>query len=317
MDTKTRPELIAGEAGALLRLRAMLDHAPLAVAFVCNQRFEVVSDAMNHLFGHDDGAGLAGQGVAGSHVSTAAHAMQVERMTAAFAAGRPLDEEIEFVRRDGSRFWARLQVQPVQWTARHDDTMWIVEDVTLARQQRLQPRWGVRHDPVTELANLREFDRRVADHLGGQRRVPVSVLWLDIDRFRDVTSHFEAEAADRFLYLLGRLLVSKTRASDLVARIDGDRFGVLLTECDQHYAQFVGEKLRSSVAACRLRWGVRSIKVKCCVGVVQLHRSLETVEAVLEAAKSACDAAKQAGGDSVRLFVPHSTGDTQMADLAG
>jgi diguanylate cyclase (GGDEF)-like protein/PAS domain S-box-containing protein len=316
MDTKTRPELIAGEAGALLRLRALLDHAPLAMAFVRNQRFEVVSDAMNHLFGHEDGAGLAGQGVAGSHVSPAAHSMQNERMSTAFAAGRPLDEEIEFVRRDGSRFWCRLQAQPVQWNAQDDDTMWIVEDVTLARQQRLQPRWGGRHDPVTELANLREFERRVADHVGSQRRLPVSVLWVDIDRFSEVTSRFEAEAADRFLYLLGRLLVSKTRASDVVARLDRDRFGILLPECDQHYAQFVGEKLRSSVAAYRLRWGVQSTKVKCCVGVVQLHRSLDTVEAVLEAASSACDVAKRAGGDSVRLFVPESTGDTQMADLA-
>jgi len=168
MDTKTRPELIAGDDSALLRMRALLEHAPLAMAFVRQQRFELVSDHMNHLFGHDDGAELAGQSTRVTHVSDA---MIVERMAASFAAGRPLDEEIEYVRRDGSRFWGRLQVTPVQWNARDDDALWIIDDVTVARQQRLQPRWNGRHDPVTELANRREFERRLHDRAVGRRQV--------------------------------------------------------------------------------------------------------------------------------------------------
>src|SRR6266446_199689 len=115
MDTKTRPELIAGDDSAVLRMRALLERAPMAMAFVRQQRFELVSDHMNHLFGHDDGAELAGQSTRVTHVSDAAHAMIAERMAASFAAGRPLDEEIEYVRRDGSRFWGRLHVTPVQW----------------------------------------------------------------------------------------------------------------------------------------------------------------------------------------------------------
>lgn len=315
MDTKTRPELVAGTDSALLRMRALLERAPLAMAFVRQQRFELVSDALNHLFGHDDGAELTGQSTRVTHVSDMAHTMLAERLNTAFAAGRPLDEEIECVRRDGSRFWARLQASPVQWNAKDDDALWIVEDVTAARQLRMQPRWNGRHDPVTELANRREFERRVSEHVGSQRNVPVSVLWIDIDHFRDITARVGNEASDRFLYLLGRLLVAKVRASDVVARLDADRFAVLMPECDQHHAQLVGEKLRAAVAGYRLRWGVQSTKVKTCVGVVQLHRSLDTVDKVLDAACEACDEGKSAGGDSVRVFVAESSGDTQMADL--
>jgi diguanylate cyclase (GGDEF)-like protein/PAS domain S-box-containing protein len=314
MDTQTRPELITGEDPALARMRALLQHAPLAMAFTRAQRFELVSDHMNHLFGHGEGTELAGLGTRVAHVSDAAHTMIGERLAAAFGAGRPLDEEIEYVRRDGSRFWGRLQATPVHWDAPDEDALWIIEDVTVARQLRLQPTWTGRHDAVTELANRREFQRRLADHVGSQRHAPVSMLWVDIDRFREVAERMGAEATDRFLYLLGRLLVAKVRASDLVARLDADHFGVLLPECDQHHAQLVGEKLRAAVAGYRLRWGVQSTKLKACVGVVQLHRTLDTVEAVLAAASHACDDAKSAGGDSVRVFV-HAAGDTQMSAL--
>jgi len=315
MDTQTRPELITAEDASLARMRALLERAPLAMAFTRGQTFELVSDHMNHLFGHGDGTELAGLSTRVAHVSDAAHTMLGERLAAAFNAGRPLDEEIEYVRRDGSRFWGRLQATPVHWDAPGEDTLWIIEDVTVARQLRLQPTWTGRHDAVTELANRREFQRRLADHVGSQRHSPVSVLWVDIDRFADVSARLGDEAADRFLYLLGRLLVTKVRASDLVARLEDDHFAVLLPECDQHHALLVGEKLRSAVAGYRVRWGVQSTKLKACVGVVQLHRTLDTVEAVLAAASHACGEAQAAGGDSVRVFVPHVVSDTQLSAL--
>src|SRR5205823_90825 len=104
MDTPTRPALIAGEDPALARMRALLQHAPVAMAFTRAQRFELVSEHMNHLFGHGDGTELAGLSTRAVHVSDAAHTMLAERLASAFAAGRPLDEEIEYARRDGSRF---------------------------------------------------------------------------------------------------------------------------------------------------------------------------------------------------------------------
>ena len=60
MDTQTRPELITGEDPALARMRALLHHAPLAMAFTRGQQFELVSEHMNHLFGHGEGTELAG-----------------------------------------------------------------------------------------------------------------------------------------------------------------------------------------------------------------------------------------------------------------
>jgi len=292
------------EDSTAARLRALLVRAPTAVAFVAGQRFEVVSEEFNHLYGFGDDSDLAGQGTRVVHTTDLAHTGLHERAAAAFAAGRPLDEEIEYVRRDGHRFWGRLQATPVHWDAPAAEALWIVEDVTAARAQRLQPTWTAKHDNVTELANRREFERRLSEHVGSRRNEPVSVLWVDVDKYSDVISSMGSEVGDHFLYGLGQMLISKVRASDLVARLEDDHFAVLLPDCDQHYAQIIAEKIRSAVAAYRLRWGLHRTRVKASVGVVQIQPTLTTVDAVLGGAAMACAEAKAAGGDSVRVFVP-------------
>ncbi len=295
------------------RMRALLVRAPLAVAFTSAGRFEVVSEQFNHLFGHGDDTDLSGTDVRGVIVSDGGHQALQGRLGTAFAAGRPLDEEIEFVRRDGARFWGRLQATPVLWEQPAGEAMWVVEDVTAARTQRLQPTWSAKHDEVTELNNRREIERRLADHVGSRRHEPVSVLFVDIDRFSEVVQGMGAEVADHFLYGLGQMLVTKVRASDIVARLENDQFAVLLPDCDLHYAQIVAEKMRAAIAAYRLRWGLHRTRVKASLGVVQLQPSLDTVDAVLSAAALACTEAKAAGGDSVRVFVSNGS----FEELAG
>jgi diguanylate cyclase (GGDEF)-like protein/PAS domain S-box-containing protein len=285
------------------RLRALLVRAPTAVAFVSGQRFEVVSEEFNHLFGFGDDSDLAGQGTRVVHTTDLAHAALLERTAAAFAAGQPLDEEVEYVKRDGHRFWGRLQATPLHWEQPAGEALWIVEDVTAARALRLQPTWTAKHDSVTELANRREFERRLAEHVGSRRNEPVSVLWLDVDKFGEVIQGMGAEVGDHFLYGLGQMLISKVRASDLVGRLEEDHFAILLPDCDHHYAQIIAEKIRAAVAAYRLRWGLHRTRVKASLGVVQIQPSLTTVDAVLGAAVLACTEAKAAGGDSVRVFV--------------
>jgi diguanylate cyclase (GGDEF)-like protein len=153
------------------------------------------------------------------------------------------------------------------------------------------------------LANRREFERRLGEHVGSRRSDPVSVLWLDVDKFGDVIQGMGTEVGDHFLYGLGQMLISKVRASDLVARLEEDHFAVLLPDCDQHYAQIIAEKIRAAVAAYRLRWGLHRTRVKASIGVVQIQPTLATVDAVLGGAALACTEAKAAGGDTVRVFV--------------
>ena len=125
----TQPQAAAEGSSDVIaaRMRALMVRAPMAVGFVKNAQFEVVSEQFNHLFGHGDDTDLAGQGTRSVQVSDPAHHSLVERTHAAFVGGKPLDDEVEFVRRDGSRFWGRLQATPVHWDQPAGEALWIVD----------------------------------------------------------------------------------------------------------------------------------------------------------------------------------------------
>ncbi|MBB5205300.1 diguanylate cyclase (GGDEF)-like protein/PAS domain S-box-containing protein [Inhella inkyongensis] len=285
------------------RLQAIMVRTPLCVAFVDQGQFTSVSEPFNHLFAHGDDSDLSKQPTRTVFVSDASHSAVSERLQASFGSGQAMTEEVELVRRDGGRFWGKLTASPVDWQQPRGEAMWVVEDVTAARAARLAPTWTAKHDPVTELANRREFERRLSDHVGSRRNEPVSVLWLDLDKFGEIVTGMGMDTADHFLYGVGQLLQAKVRASDTVARIEKDRFAVLLPDCNQHYAEIVAEKIRAAIAAYRLRWGLHRARVKGSIGVVLLQPSLETPDSVMAAATLACGEAKATGGDCVRVFV--------------
>jgi diguanylate cyclase (GGDEF)-like protein/PAS domain S-box-containing protein len=285
------------------RLHALLARAPVAAGFVHGDRFAAVSEHFNNLFGLVEEADAESLAARTLFVSDSAHAALKDRIAAAFGAGRPLDEEIECVRKDGSRLWARLQASPVQWEAATGEAMWIFQDVTAARQLRMQPTWSARHDLVTELANRREFERRLSAHVGSRRHEPVSVLWIDLDRFRNVVAAEGLEVTNHFLRSLAQMLITKVRASDPIARMEADHFAVLLPDCDQHYAEIVAEKIRAAIFTFRMRWGQHRSRIQASIGVVQLQPSFDTVDAVLQAGIEAAAQAKASGGDTVRVYV--------------
>ena len=117
------------------RLQALLVRSPVAAAFVSQGQFTVVSEPFNHMFGQGDDHDLGSQPIRAVFVSDASHAAVSERLAAAYQSGQPLNEEVEFVRRDGGRFWGKLSASPLDW------------DECQARQERgFVPRGsGLRH----------------------------------------------------------------------------------------------------------------------------------------------------------------------------
>jgi diguanylate cyclase (GGDEF)-like protein/PAS domain S-box-containing protein len=297
------------------RMQAIMAYAPVGICFTRDKKFELVSTRFNNLLGYGD-PGLTGQSPRVIYGSDAFYAELGERVGKAFGAGQPFDEEIEFMRRDGSRFWGRLQGTPVHAGDAGAGTIWILDDVTRTRRQREELSWSSSHDSLTELINRAEFERRLRALVSNRRRFPVSALFIDLDHFKDINDSAGHAAGDRVLVDVARLLVAQVREDDTVARLGGDEFAVVLQGCEGDNAARVAEKMRAAVAAYRLPWKGRDLALGASFGVVELDASLPTLEGVMAAADAACYEAKRTGRNAIRVHRKGTAAAPQPAQSA-
>lgn len=130
-------------------------------------------------------------------------------------------------------------------------------------------------DPLTGLGNRRELDRNLNLELRRSSRTaqPLSLLYLDLDHFKRYNDRYGHPVGDELLIKLSGLLADTVRTSDLVTRVGGEEFIVLLPGTDIEGAVTLGEKLRKVVAE---RLGARrpvTLSVGAATLSVEAHRS--------------------------------------------
>ncbi len=180
----------------------------------------------------------------------------------------------------------------------------VLRDVTEARTLHQRLTYQATHDLLTGVPNRAEFERAVADALaqvraGAREHV---LLFLDLDGFKIVNDTCGHLAGDELLRHVGQLLSSKTRGSDMLARIGGDEFGILLRHCALDDGVRVAEDIVAAMDAFRFAWQSEFFRVGVSVGVASLDRHCGDVAEALSAADSACSWAKDMGRNQMQVF---------------
>jgi diguanylate cyclase (GGDEF)-like protein len=160
------------------------------------------------------------------------------------------------------------------------------------------------HDPLTGLINRREFEKRLASivgtHTAGTRRHVICYLDLDhLDMVNDTCGH---RAGDAVLRQVAARLQTQVRGTDVLARMGGDQFAALLTDCDMDNAETVAESLRDGVRKLRFPWEDHVFEVSTSVGLACIDATTSHFSDALSAAHAACLVAREDGGDRVRTF---------------
>lgn len=104
-------------------------------------------------------------------------------------------------------------------------------------------------DHLTNLSNRRQFEKSLELELERAReyKQKLSLLVIDIDRFKKVNDTFGHTSGDAVLKQLGQLLIEHTRSADIVSRNGGEEFAILLLDCGHHQAMAIAESIRQSV----------------------------------------------------------------------
>jgi diguanylate cyclase (GGDEF)-like protein len=152
-------------------------------------------------------------------------------------------------------------------------------------------------DPLTPVANRRAFIRELTRVAALARRhgTPSSVLYFDIDGMKTINDRFGHAAGDRVLVAIADSLVANVRASDLVGRLGGDEFGIILAHTDDAAARGKAAVLAKGIAELGIEAEGGKVPVSATFGISTLT-GVEDAEAALAAADKAMYRRKQERG---------------------
>ncbi len=182
-----------------------------------------------------------------------------------------------------------------------------------AREQRLQERLDnarqqvfflTTHDPLTGLPNRKTLEERLESALASAKSLGSThaLLYLDVDFLHRINDAFGHLAGDDLLRRIVPVLKEALREEELLARIGGDEFAVLIENCSADYAVQAAHRLRDSVQAWQFEWSEHAFQVGVSVGVVAVTRLTPGLSAIFNEADSACFAAKEQGRNRVVAF---------------
>jgi diguanylate cyclase (GGDEF)-like protein len=152
-------------------------------------------------------------------------------------------------------------------------------------------------DPLTELANRRYLFDQMANEFARARRYrrPLSLLYLDLDGFKAINDRFGHMYGDEILRGVARSMRAVLRSTDLLARIGGDEFGVLLPETNIEGAINVAAKLRKALAAYSHQLSARLAPLSFSAGISQMVPEDGSIDDILARADKAQYRAKNNG----------------------
>jgi diguanylate cyclase (GGDEF)-like protein/PAS domain S-box-containing protein len=181
----------------------------------------------------------------------------------------------------------------------------VFHDVSKESRLFRQLSYQASHDALTDLINRREFETRLytaLDKLRGDTESSHALLYLDLDQFKVVNDTFGHTAGDALLKQLADLVYAKIRSTDVMARLSGDEFGILLEGCSEARAMQVAELIRGEVEGYRFEWKNSFTTIRCSIGVVMVTSDSDDVAALMSSADVACYSAKEMGRNKVHMY---------------
>lgn len=153
------------------------------------------------------------------------------------------------------------------------------------------------YDSLTNLLNRSEFDNRLQESVDQARedKTKFVLCYLDLDQFKLVNDTAGHMVGDQLLTELAQLLKQKIRPDDVLGRLGGDEFGLLMQDCSLSEAQACCEMLVTTVQTFRFQWQDSQFRVGVSVGIVAFADASYTSEELLSRADLACYKAKDAG----------------------
>jgi diguanylate cyclase (GGDEF)-like protein/PAS domain S-box-containing protein len=214
--------------------------------------------------------------------------------------------------KDGSEFPVEISLSPLE-TERGLLISTAIRDITDRKAVEAELRRLADHDALTGLPNRRFFEERLGSEVAraGRYGATGTVLLVDVDSLKGVNDSLGHARGDELLRTVGGLIERRMRKTDVVARIGGDEFAVILPHTSVRAAQDVADTLLSSIRRHAIAAGAHRMRLSVSIGIASfggasLGGGEPTGEDVMVAADYALYEAKDAGRGRVVTYQSES-----------
>jgi two-component system cell cycle response regulator len=192
------------------------------------------------------------------------------------------------------------------------------------QEQLLQAREALReqatHDSLTGLFNRASILETLHNEISraGRESQPLSLLIVDLDRFKQVNDTYGHLAGDAVLRESARRMKSAVRRYDAIGRYGGEEFLIVLPACDGDAARIQAERIREAVAGGTYNAAGQFLAVTCSIGVSCRKRPAPVdADSLVRESDMALYRAKDRGRNRVECCAPEDRHETPVPDLPG
>jgi diguanylate cyclase (GGDEF)-like protein/PAS domain S-box-containing protein len=209
-------------------------------------------------------------------------------------------------RKDGSNFWSKTVLSVIKdEEGKPTHIVGTYENISKEVELNQRLSYQASHDSLTGLYNRFEFERRLKLLLTGTWRLggEASLFFFDLDEFKVVNDTCGHAAGDELLCEVSKIFKSCVREADIVARIGGDEFAVLLMNCTIEQSQSVASKILERIRKYSLHWENKKYKIGISIGVAPIYSNEYTFTELIKQADTACYLAKSRGKNQIYNYL--------------
>ncbi len=173
----------------------------------------------------------------------------------------------------------------------------VFQDVTQSRALHRQLAHTASHDALTGLVNRAAFESALDATILSARTngLTSSLIYVDLDHFKPVNDSAGHAAGDALLKQVAKTIRETCRSRDVVARIGGDEFAVLLEGCPDERARQVADKIVRGIGALVFVWAGRQYRIGASAGITLVTSAASSPLGFMGEADAACYSAKASG----------------------
>lgn len=199
-------------------------------------------------------------------------------------AGKEWQGELANKHKNGSIYWETVKICPLRdINGTVTSFLKVSQDITERKQYEETLQYLGTHDPLTGLYNRAYFDAEL-ERLNTGREFPVSIVVADIDGLKIVNDSQGHDAGDLLIKGAAEVLLTAFRAADVVARIGGDEFAVLLPRTDQEAVQMAVQRIRDNGSS-EQRYGMATRSLSLGIATAnqpgELHKTLKLADTLM------------------------------------